>query len=331
MRPRRAVIRDALAPTGVLIVAVDDRAHHLMRALLDDLFGETLHLATVVVDSGLTKNRSNYVAAGHSCLLIYARNRAAYERAVPAWRDQREGIDEVLAAARAIWAEFGPDRDEARRRMRAWWVAVPTRSVLRGLVRYSHFLPNGRLARDDNAGSPHPGGRVYELRNPTTGKRVTMPANGWRYDEARMRKLDAAGQLHWGSTTVAILRPLDADAGTVPRSVETVNPTAATRHLAKLLGERPQGVFPKDHRHLARWLRLVTGGKSNAVVLDAFAGTGSVAEAVMLLNAADGGTRRSISIEISPDTVDRLLVPRLHAAARLYPGERVVSVGDPVQ
>lgn len=140
-----------------------------------------------------------------------------------------------------------------------------------------------------------------------------------------MRKLDAAGQLNWGSTTVAILRPLDADAGTVPRSVETMNPTAATRHLAKLLGERPQGVFPKDHSHIARWLRLVAGGKPDAVVLDAFAGTGSVAESVMLLNASDGGTRRSLSIEINPDTVDQLLLPRLRAAAKRYPEECVIS------
>ena len=55
---------------------------------------------------------------------------------------------------------------------------------------------------------------------------------------------------------------------------------------------------PKDRRVLARWFRLVTGGDKNAVILDFFAGSGSTGHAVMDLNAADGGSRQYILVQL---------------------------------
>ena len=72
---------------------------------------------------------------------------------------------------------------------------------------------------------------------------------------------------------------------------------AASTDMRNLMGEI---VFenPKDRRVLARWLRLVTGGAKDAVVLDFFAGSGSTGHAVMDLNAADGGHRRFILVQL---------------------------------
>lgn len=54
--------------------------------------------------------------------------------------------------------------------------------------------------------------------------------------------------------------------------------------------------FPKDTRVLARWIDLVTCSKPDAVVLDFFGGSGSTCQAVMELNAADGGRRQCILV-----------------------------------
>jgi hypothetical protein len=47
--------------------------------------------------------------------------------------------------------------------------------------------------------------------------------------------------------------------------------------------------YPKDHNVLATWFRAVA--PKNAKILDFFGGSGSTAEAVLLLNKQDGGSR----------------------------------------
>jgi adenine-specific DNA-methyltransferase len=47
--------------------------------------------------------------------------------------------------------------------------------------------------------------------------------------------------------------------------------------------------YPKDHIELARWFNLAAS--KDAKILDFFGGSGSTAEAVLLLNQQDGGTR----------------------------------------
>jgi len=329
-RERLRVLEPLLAPTGVIIASIDDRAVHHLRAALDQVFGSRQYLGTVVVQTGTTKSRGRWVVPSHSYLLIYAASLESYKASGIRWRDQREGVDELLAAGRAAWMRAEADPMVAQRILRRWFSLLPRRSPIRALNRYTFFLPDGRLARDDNAGAPHPGGRSYDIIHPATGRPVPAPSNGWRYSQVRMRELAASGRIRWAGThrqSIAILRPLNSAAGKAPASVETVNPTHAARHIEKRLGVRPSGVFPKDHRHVARWIRLVTGGKRDAVVLDPFAGTGTTAEAVMLLNAADGGQRHTIMVEKDAGTINRLLKPRL-LNSRETAGDELAGQGD---
>jgi adenine-specific DNA-methyltransferase len=66
-----------------------------------------------------------------------------------------------------------------------------------------------------------------------------------------------------------------------------------TNHLEAILGEH-RFTNPKDHRVLARWFSMMAG--PDATILDFFAGSGTTGEAVMQLNAADGGNRRAILV-----------------------------------
>lgn len=63
--------------------------------------------------------------------------------------------------------------------------------------------------------------------------------------------------------------------------------------------------FPKSVYAVEDAIRFFVTNKPNALIVDFFAGSGTTAHAVMLLNHLDGGKRRSISItnnEIGPDT-----------------------------
>jgi adenine-specific DNA-methyltransferase len=54
--------------------------------------------------------------------------------------------------------------------------------------------------------------------------------------------------------------------------------------------------FPKSLYVVEDALRVATAGKSSAIILDFFAGSGTTAHAVMRLNRQDDGTRQSISV-----------------------------------
>ncbi|MEX2375143.1 MAG: DNA methyltransferase [Dehalococcoidia bacterium] len=72
--------------------------------------------------------------------------------------------------------------------------------------------------------------------------------------------------------------------------------------------------YPKSLYAVEDALRFVVGNKSDAVVLDFFAGSGTTAHAVMRLNRQDGGRRRSITVtnnEVSSDEAVELRRQRL--------------------
>jgi len=70
-----------------------------------------------------------------------------------------------------------------------------------------------------------------------------------------------------------------------------------TKKLDDLLGADVFD-YPKDTAVLARWIGAITRDNPHAVILDFFAGSGSTGHAVMELNAADGGHRRYILVQL---------------------------------
>jgi len=82
-----------------------------------------------------------------------------------------------------------------------------------------------------------------------------------------------------------------------------------TEHLRDVL-QRKDFPYPKPVSLIADILMAVCGNKPDAKILDFFAGTGTTAEATMLLNASDNGQRQSIIItnnELSADSAAKLL------------------------
>jgi adenine-specific DNA-methyltransferase len=79
---------------------------------------------------------------------------------------------------------------------------------------------------------------------------------------------------------------------------------------------------PKPVRLIERILRIAT--KSDSIVLDSFAGSGTTAHAVMKLNAEDGGQRRFVLVEME-DYAETLTAERIRRASLGY-GEGAKAV-----
>jgi adenine-specific DNA-methyltransferase len=82
-----------------------------------------------------------------------------------------------------------------------------------------------------------------------------------------------------------------------------------THLLNALLGERNLFSFPKSVYVVRDALEIAVGERPDALILDYFAGSGTTLNATCLLNAEDGGSRRSILVtnnEVSPERTRKL-------------------------
>lgn len=72
--------------------------------------------------------------------------------------------------------------------------------------------------------------------------------------------------------------------------------THGTTLITRLLGKRNPFPFPKSVYAVRDTLETVVKNRSNALIIDFFAGSGTTLHATMLLNRADGGTRRCVLV-----------------------------------
>lgn len=301
MYSRLKLARGLLTDDGVIIAAIGDDEHANLRQLLDQVFGAQNFISDVVWQGG-RKNDSRYVSNGADYMLIYAKNESQLSDLGVRWREPKVGLDEALAKAESIWSARQSD-DDASVEWKAWLKRKKSaREITDSVARYDQLQPGtGRpMNTYGNITWPGGGGPMYEVLHPSTHKPVTMSKRGWLFQKEEMERRIAAGQIWFGADETAIPRGisfLDETSEQVAISVFEQDRKAASTDMRKLMDEI---VFenPKDRRVLARWFRLVTGGTKDAVVLDFFAGSGSAGHAVMDLNAADGGHRRYILVQL---------------------------------
>lgn len=133
----------------------------------------------------------------------------------------------------------------------------------------------------------------------------------WRYSQATLDEFIAAGD----SITIskAPFRPNHVKAGgEIKKMHNLLTPSTygvgtnedGTAELENLMG----GSYfdnPKPTSLVRVLAQAVTYDDPSAIVLDFFAGSGTTADAVFQLNAQDGGSRRTISVQLPEPLVDR--------------------------
>lgn len=314
---RLLIARDLLTPTGAIIAAIGDEEHHRLRMLFDQVFGDQNFISDVVWQGG-RKNDSRYVSNGADYMLIYARDESVLREAGLHWREKKLGVDEALAAAAEIWELAGADHGMASTQWRAWLKDFKKRGTSTDAVtRFVSLDSRGRPIRTDadlRSPSPRPNLR-YDLIHPVTGKAVRMHPNGWRYSQATMAEMITDGLIHFGpdhTTGAGGVSRLESMDTHVPESVFVRDRNSSGRHLSEVLGQN-RFPNPKDPQVLMRWFRLAA--PDDAVILDFFGGSGTTSEAVMRLNAEDGGTRQSILVtnnELGSGEAKKLRTAGLH-------------------
>lgn len=336
MHPRLWAARDLLKDTGVIIAAIGDEEHANLRLLLDQVFGSENFIANVTWQ-GSGKNDARYTAGGVDYMLIYAKNETLLRSLDTRWKEPKPGIDEVKAVARRAWQQSAGDPVKATAIFRSGVRSIKG-DLEPAVFRYDQIDDKGRVFQATDLRSPNPRPNLqYSVPHPVTGRPVKMHPNGWVYSPDRMAALIAEARVIFGpdeTTSPRLKRFLDEQGDRVPYPTFTQVRMPGSKKLDDLLGPSVFD-YPKDTAVLARWIGAIVRDTPHAVVLDFFAGSGSTGHAVMDLNAADGGHRQYILVQLDeavehPDyaTIADIARERLRRAGRAIADAQGLSAGN---
>ena len=277
MRDRLLLIKDLLARDGTLWLHLDNFEVHRMRCLLDEVFGSTNHLGTVVWQRTSAKSLARKtMGTMHEQILVYGATEAA-----------------------SLYPLYLPPEES--------YVAR----------RYTNVDDRGRYDTGDLTATSHrphlDSGQPWRGHDPSVRRRCwavpTAPLLDAGLTEAEMsamtmrEKLDALdehGYVHWPG------------AGGFPRFKKYAH-KAKGRAVGDLwtditvinsqAGERTGFSTQKPEALLRRVIEMAT--KPGDIVLDCFGGSGTT------LAAAHKMGRRWVGVEVLPETVKEFIAPRL--------------------
>ncbi len=286
MYPRLVLLREMLAEDGSLWMSIDDNEVHHARGALDEIFGPSNFIDTVIWQKIFSpKSSARHLSANHDFILVYAANSQMWPRNL---LPRTEGADSRYK---------NPDNDP-----RGLWTSgdLSARNYY-SLGTYPITTPKGRI-----------------IEGPPKG-------TYWRVSKETFNELDKDGRIWWGNSgnNVPRLKRFlsDVKAGEVPQTIwphqEVGNTQEAKKEVVRLLPQAAD-VFstPKPMRLIQRILQIATN--PGDIVLDSFAGSGTTGHAVLQLNQEDSGNRRFILVEMEPAIAQGITAQRLQRAVDGY-------------
>lgn len=287
MYPRLSLARDLLTDDGVIFISIDDHEMENLLRIGKEIFGEGNHAATFIWQK---KKKPSFLHANVGSMteyvIAFTRN---YKNTFPFSIDTTtEGKKYPL--------------NNAGNGMRT--LHFPPQSVT--FTDYeAEFLP-----QDMSEGNIK--SRLLEkvtVKNYKNVEEIVLEGE-WRYSQDKLDSIVLAGELI--TISKAPFRPNHVKAGgeikkmhnlLTPHTYNTETNEDATAHLSALMG----GDYfdnPKPVGLIKTFLKAVTYDDPDATVLDFFAGSGTLAEAVMSQNQEDGGNRKFVLVQLPEPTLE---------------------------
>ncbi|MBM4555138.1 site-specific DNA-methyltransferase [Rhodococcus hoagii] len=289
MYPRIKLARNLLTDDGVLIISIDDNESANLRKIGDEVFGAGNFVAQVAVQiNPRGRHLDRFVAKTHESLMIFVRNAAA------------ESIRGIAKEGRMA-DEYQRSDDGGPFRL----LGLRNRNqAFNPQTRPNLYFPlyvepsTGRVSTD----------RTTEFHVEVFPDAPDGTQTCWTWGRERVVRDNA---LLTAETTGADWRIFRKDylygadgevAKTLVKSVwldgEFTN-DYGRKAVKDLFGDAVMD-FPKAPQLMKRLLEIATGPDS--IVLDFFAGSSSMAHAVMMANLEDGGRRQFVMVQLGEHT-----------------------------
>lgn len=286
--PRLKLARNLLADDGVLIVSIDDNESANLRKLGDEVFGPKNFVAQIAVQvNPRGRHLDRFVARTHESIMVFVRN--ASSTAISGIAKEGRMADEYQRSD-----ERGPYRLLGlRNRNQAF------NPQTRPNLYYPLFVSpkTGAVSTDQTA--------EFTLEVYPDAPDGTQTCWTWGRDLVNSGNALLLGEMTGNEWRIYRKDYLYDDDGEVAKTlVKSVWMDAefsndyGRKAVKELFGQAVMD-FPKSPFLMRRLIEIGCG--PDGIVLDFFAGSGSMAHAVMLANASDGGRRRFVMIQLAED------------------------------
>ena len=256
---RLLLARDFLTNDGAIFISIDDKEQANLKKICDEVFGGANFVATVVWQHSIQpKGYLGNFSIQHSYVLIYCKDALSFKLG------SLERTDEDNKAY------SNPDNDPKG----------PWRS---GDVRNALYRPN----------------LIYDIVSPS-GKIIKPWENGCRWSKEAVDEKIKTGEIVFNKNETRIIRKIYLSnlEGRAPETIWFGKDVGTTREgvseLKQLFGQAPFDT-PKSTKLLKRCITLMNDPEM--LIMDFFSGSATTADAIMQMNAEDGGHRTYIQIQ----------------------------------
>lgn len=298
MFPRLLLALDLLTPDGVIFISIDDNEQANLKLLCDTIFGEENFLGEIIIKTA-TDNNATQINTEHEFMIAYAANKEIQQ----GWSIPSRAAQLIIEKYNELKQSLG-NTEEIQANLKAWIKKNVDR--LPQVAHYDKVDEKGVFSSAGNSSNTKPGGYMFDIIHPVTGKPCPKPDYGWRWPEATFKSYVEAGEVVWGKdhTTQPHIKKRIETATEQLRSVIYEDGRSSTALLDSLFGAKKVFDNPKSLEIIKRILTFCTN--SDSIILDFFSGSATTAHAVMQLNAEDDGSRKFIAVQL-PENLDETL------------------------
>jgi adenine-specific DNA-methyltransferase len=338
MLPRLKLLREFLTDDGVIFVSIDDNEVHWLRGLLDEVFvGE--NFIGEIIWRNVTDNNPTQISTEHEYLLCYSLRKESQPQS---WKADGLPVKEKLIKIGDDFIKKYPKQKDRQEAFTVWF--SENKAVLWPFDRYKYIDEGGIYTGSQSVHNPGKEGYRYDVIHPRTKKPCQEPLMGYRFPSETMDDLLKEDRILFGEdeTKIIELKLYVKDYKSKLASVYELDTRVGANELRNIFPDTKLPLrYPKPTEYIQEFLSFVA--TPNAIVLDAFAGSGTTAQAVLALNKADGGSRHFILIE-SENYADSLTAERIRRVIKGVPKARdealknglggsftFVEIGHPMQ
>ncbi|CAN2190795.1 DNA methylase N-4/N-6 [Candidatus Nanopelagicaceae bacterium] len=327
MYPRMLLARNLLTQDGLILIHIDEHEQANLQLLLDEIFGMENSLGVLVWDKRNPKGDSNGISSQHEYVLAYARNIDVFLEK-QGFSIVKSSAQIMLNKAAELFSTIGKPSipevvktaitqfkakianldevtrvnsiDEVRSEYREWLSKQPFSG---GELAYNQIDENGNVYRLVSMAWPNkktpPSDYLIPLIHPVTKKPCAMPERGWRNPSETMKKLLAAGEIAFGKDERTQPQRIYKLKDYMSAALSSIFPYGGSDDA--LLTKMGVPFDTPKPTELVRQL-IASCTSDGDLVLDFFAGSGTVGHAVVLQNERDSLNRRFLLVNINEET-----------------------------
>jgi DNA modification methylase len=314
MYPRLRLLREFLTEDGVIFISIDDNELHTIRALCDDILNGRNWVGTIVWQNATDNNPTN-ISIEHEYIVCFAKDKS---KLASEWKSTASPVRErIQAAAAALIAEHAGDLEGLQEAYANWFREHKT--FLWPFQEYDQIDFNGIFTGSRSVHNPGKEGYFYDIIHPVTLRPCKIPLMGYRFPEETYLDLKSQDRVIFGKDENKIIEMkiyIDECKSKLPSIYELDGRRGANELRAMFPEEKRTFNNPKPVELLADLISFATS--ENDIVLDSFAGSGTLGHAVLQQNKQDEVRRHFLLIEMDQEIASRITAKRLEKAALGY-------------